>query len=170
MCILAEQGGILRNDYWGRQNWHGPSQAMGDCRLATPKDSQGCLILFRIWKLLPEIHQWIWRFNHPTQWTTQEGRKIWMDTTKATSIWHSQGQIPRGTCPSDAWPTQAFCGQIRCIQICIRSGTVTTGHQWWLAPMQCYYFYYSTLYFILSISLSHNVLMSSLFTIMYFTI
>ena len=36
--------------------------------------------------------------------------------------------------------------------------------------LKCYYFYYSTLYFILFISLSHNALMPSLFTIMYFTI
>ena len=56
VLLQPSRGGIPWYDYQGKHCSNGPSKGQGNQRLAHPHESQGCVILPRICKLLPQVH------------------------------------------------------------------------------------------------------------------
>ena len=116
---------------------------------------------------------WNQKMKHslPLNNTKPKQRITWMRKSNACEMTkEGSTYLLRGTCMTTGGMLQRRCDQIEQVSRQLES-EVSNCYVARLWPLgECYYLYYSTLYFISFISLSHDVLTSSLFTIMYFTI
>ena len=135
MRIQQDQSWIFGDGYWRREIFHGYRQTQGNLRMAYPNNCYTSLKILRLWKLLPTIYlAFLWTCK-TTKQSVEERSEIWVDRWLSTSIWRTKETIHRRTCPYNARSIKTIPNWNRCIQICNRSGSYSTGLKWQQTPI-----------------------------------